>query len=183
MQANLQAQVARLTSQVEDLTAQLETARRQTREMNEVNQIYQDTMTTMMGMIRTYVYNKEMEIIAIHRRHNDELQALKDDNLEMRLEHSRWQEGLGRAMESSRQALRAVTDYESPYITERAELREENRMLRWELGFRRRYDDPAEHTDEEEGGPTDGDAVPQNDETSDAAEAPTTTEEPSTNNA
>lgn len=113
---------------------------------------FESTISTIMTMIRKYCHDKEVELINTTTVWKERLQEERDRNLEMRLEHSRWQDGLGRAMHWARMALRSASEEEEPFAVERAELRHENRFMRRLLGWEAdESEDEAEDAPEIEG--------------------------------
>lgn len=80
-----------------------------------------------------------------HHHYLDLLQKEKDANFAMRMEHSKWQEGLAKVLEYNREALRARGEENEPFEKERAELRVQNRCYRRLLGL-----SVAEDEDDEE---------------------------------
>lgn len=146
------AQLTQLRAQAADVTRERDTYRSLYKSERDISATLEATIDKMMTMIRKYCYDKEMELINSTKVWNERLQHERDVNLEMRLEHSRWQEGLGRAMHYAREALRSASEDEEPFAIERAELAHENRFMRRLLGWdAEESDDEGEDAPEVEG--------------------------------
>lgn len=139
------ARIAELERQNSVLTQERDHARLDAASWENVNEHYQNCLALVNDKVRDYTSQCNQAMFSWHHHYNDLLQKEKDANLAMRLEHSRWQEGLGRALEYSRLALRARTEELEPYEIERAELRTQNKCYRRLLGL-----SVAESDDEED---------------------------------
>lgn len=73
----------------------------------------------------------------------------RQQNLDLRLEQSRWQESLGRLNENLRLALIAQTEAELPYLRKITKLKGENRSLRRICGVASLEDSDEESEGEE----------------------------------
>jgi hypothetical protein len=110
-----------------------------------VNDHYQAVLSTVNTKVRDYTSQCQTAMFSWHHHYLDLLQKEKDANFAMRMEHSKWQEGLGKVLEYSRESLRARGMEIEPYEQERAELRVQNRCYRRLLGL-----SVAEDEDDEE---------------------------------
>jgi hypothetical protein len=83
----------------------------------------------------------------LHKHYQGLLEQERTTSMQLRLEHSEWQAGLGRAAEFARGALTAQGESERGLRSEIKGLKEENRVLRRLAGWEER---PDESSDEEE---------------------------------
>lgn len=140
------AQINQLQQKLTEATAEVALYKKLYKTERSSTTLLENTISKMMDMVRKYCHDKETELINTTKVWNARLQHERDVNLEMRLEHSRWQEGLGRAFNWAREALKSASEREEPFEVERAELRHENRFLRRLLGW-----DVEESEDEGDG--------------------------------
>jgi hypothetical protein len=88
-------------------------------------------------------------MLALHKHYQGLLEQERATSMQIRLEHSEWQAGLGRVAEYARLALKVQNEEGVPYKRELKELREENRVLRRLAGWEEKKD--GEESSEEEG--------------------------------
>ena len=99
---------------------------------------YENALTLLLDKLRPYAYTQTSSIIALHKHYQTLLENERATSMQLRLEHTEWQAGLGRVAEYARQALKVQTLGEEGLVSEVRGLKEENRVLRglcgWEVG-------------------------------------------------
>lgn len=107
---------------------------------------YQDVMASIMIKVRDFAHQHHQTAIATHAYWNGLIQSLRDQNLQLRLEHSSWQEHLGKAMEYARKALEAQTEQEKPLKAKIAGQQRQIKVMRRLLGWEELEESDMEDT-------------------------------------
>jgi cell division protein FtsB len=108
---------------------------------------YENALTLLLDKLRPYAYTQTTSMLALHKHYHALLEAERATSMQLRLEHSEWQAGLGRVAEYARQALKVQSQGEEGLVAEMRGLKEENRVLRRLAGWEEREGDSS---DEEE---------------------------------
>ena len=123
--------------------SQLHTSQRQTVQLAQENDAltkllldYENTLANLMDKLRNYAYEHTRAIVATHKHYNGLVEKEREANLQLRIEHGQWQQGLGRATELARKALRERTEETSGLETGLKEVKAENRILRRLVGWK-----------------------------------------------
>ncbi|KAF2838222.1 hypothetical protein M501DRAFT_1011833 [Patellaria atrata CBS 101060] len=150
--AHAAARYAEITTELTVVTNKLHNAERMAEEsklevdvMKEIKEEYDKTIQHLMNKLRPYAYSHTQATIALHKHYQALLDAERQANLDLRLEHQQWQTGLARVAEYARLALGAQSDASLSYVTRIRELKQENKVLRKLAGW-----EPAEDSDNEE---------------------------------
>ena len=99
---------------------------------------YENALTLLLDKLRPYAYTQTSSIIALHKHYQILLENERATSMQLRLEHTEWQAGLGRVAEYARQALKVQTLGEEGLVSEVRGLKEENRVLRRLAGWEER---------------------------------------------
>ena len=99
---------------------------------------YENALTLLLDKLRPYAYTQTSSIIALHKHYQTLLENERATSMQLRLEHTEWQAGLGRVAEYARQALKVQTLGEEGLVSEVRGLKEENRVLRRLAGWEER---------------------------------------------
>ncbi|KAF2231725.1 hypothetical protein EV356DRAFT_471239, partial [Viridothelium virens] len=96
--------------------------------------------THILPQLRRYAHSHTLAITSLHAHYQRLLEDERQQNLELRLEHQKWQEGLGRVNRWARLALRESGEEEGRRKERQrlGRLREENRVLRGLVGWEAR---------------------------------------------
>ena len=135
--AALQSQLATAVSQLSNMTAQKES-------MAQLLIDYETSLSLLLDKLRPFAASHAAAQTA-HKAHY--LQLVEDErrqNLELRLEHQQWQQGLGRVAELVREALKSQAEGDRPWRERVTALRVENRSLRRMVGL-----PPGDDSDDE----------------------------------
>lgn len=113
----------------------------------------EDLINKAMNMARNQANEVHTRTINWHKYYNGKMQELRDQNLQLRLEHQTWQESMGRMMVHLREALNAASEYECPLRAKIAGQRRQiivmRRLLGWENMRELDSDDEEENREEE----------------------------------
>lgn len=133
----LQSSLSNAQSRVSSLTSQNSA-------MASLLTDYENSITMLLDKLRPYAYNQTQAIISLHKHYQGLLDQERSVSVQLRLEHSEWQAGLGRVAEYARGALAAQDGSERAFRSEIAALKEENRVLRRLAGWEEKSDDSGE---------------------------------------
>lgn len=117
---------------------------------------YKETLAQVTQLIQSYHENVQKHAAALHKHYGDLLQQSRQETIEAQMTHQEWQAGLKRYSETVREAFRAREEEGRPYKARIAALKEENRMLRLEVGWDPPVDSDEDEWDEEEVMPEEG---------------------------
>jgi hypothetical protein len=118
--------------------------------LQSLNQDYESSLTLLMEKLRPFAQQNSQALLAQKAHYLRLIEDERQQNLELRLEQSRWQESLGRLNENLRCALIAQTAGESPFLKKIAALKAENASLRRMCGAPKLEDSDEEEEDEDE---------------------------------
>lgn len=104
-------------------------------------------LASIMIKVREFAHQHHMASIGWHKYYGKKIQDLRDENLQLRLEHSKWQESLGKVLEYNRLALRGQSEYECPLLSKIAGQRRQIIVMRRLLGWK---NEDLDSDDEEE---------------------------------
>lgn len=107
---------------------------------------YENGISLALDKLRPYAAQHASALNAQRSHYLQLIEVERRQNLELRLEHQRWQQGLGSVAENAREALKAQGESELPWMERIAGLEAENRGLRRLCGL--------EVEDSEDEGPT-----------------------------
>lgn len=141
------AELASLQGELARARAEAETTREEYKELAEVNADYEAVLGQVKDKVHEYAKGHADALNAVHRHYNGLLEQEREANLQLRLEHGKWQAGLGRAAEYARMALRERSEEVAPFEGRLRELKFENRILRRHVGWSL---EGLEDSDEEE---------------------------------
>lgn len=105
---------------------------------------YENALTLLLEKLRPYAYTQTTSILALHKHYQTLLDAERATSMQLRLEHSEWQAGLGRVAEYARHALKLQSQGDEGLIAEIRGLKEENRVLRRLAGWEEREGDSSD---------------------------------------
>ncbi|KAI9720530.1 MAG: hypothetical protein M1828_005614 [Chrysothrix sp. TS-e1954] len=97
---------------------------------------YENSLAGLMDKLRYYAYEHTVALVATHKHYNALIEQEREANVQLRVEHGQWQQGLGRATEFARRALRERTEETSGLEAGLKEVKSENRVLRRLVGWR-----------------------------------------------
>ena len=102
--------------------------------------------TAILPQLRRYAHAHTLALTSLHAHYQRLLEEERAANLALRLEHQKWQEGLGRVSRWARLALRENGEEEGRRKQRErlGRLREENRVLRNLVGWEERGDESEE---------------------------------------
>lgn len=129
------SQIADLQNRLHEMTRERDDYAVQHNESIQILTDYEQTMDSLMIKIREYANNHAKAIIGVHQHYEAQLAAEREANLQLRLEHGKWQAGLGKATELARKALRQRSEETSNLETGLREVKAENRILRKLVGW------------------------------------------------
>ncbi|KAF3038930.1 hypothetical protein E8E11_003222 [Didymella keratinophila] len=145
--ASLTAERTALQSRISTLESTLSSANLHNTSLTSLVTDYENALTLLLDKLRPYAYTQTTSILALHKHYQTLLEAERATSMQLRLEHSEWQAGLGRVAEYARQALKVQSQGEEGLVAEIRGLKEENRVLRRLAGWEEREGDSS---DEEE---------------------------------
>lgn len=105
-------------------------------------------MASMMIKVREFADAHTTTLIAWHKYYNAIIQGLRDESLQKSLEHSRWQDSLGRLNTYVREAHRSYSEESNPLYEKIAYLKRENRVMKTLLDWPE--SDPDSDTEREQ---------------------------------
>lgn len=91
---------------------------------------YENGISMCLDKLRPFAQQHTSALNAQKAHYLNLIEEERRQNLELRLEHQRWQQGLGKVAEHAREALKAQSEAELPWIERLAGLKAENRTLR-----------------------------------------------------
>jgi gas vesicle protein len=125
-------------------------------EQVQLQEQYKETLAQVTQLIQSYHENVQKHAAALHKHYGDLLQQSRQETIEAQMTHQEWQAGLKRYSETVREAFRAREEEGRPYKARIAALKEENRMLRLEIGWDPPVDSDEDEWDEEDMVPEEG---------------------------
>ncbi|KAJ4409279.1 hypothetical protein N0V91_002635 [Didymella pomorum] len=147
LSASLNAERTALQSRIASLESSLSSSTAHTHSLTSLITDYENALTLLLDKLRPYAYTQTSSILALHKHYQTLLESERATSMQLRLEHSEWQAGLGRVAEYARQALKVQSQGEEGLVAEIRGLKEENRVLRRLAGWEEREGDSS---DEEE---------------------------------
>ncbi|KAF2199469.1 hypothetical protein GQ43DRAFT_345223, partial [Delitschia confertaspora ATCC 74209] len=150
-EVNGELSAASRTSEIAHLTTRLHTAestitalQTSTTSLQTLVSDYESALTLVLDKLRPYAYTQTQAMLALHKHYQSALESERATSMQLRIEQAGWQAGFGRVAEYARQALKARSEEEMPYLRELKELKEENRVLRRLAGWEEREDSSDE---------------------------------------
>jgi len=102
-----------------------------------------------MDKVRPFAQQHSQALLSQKAHYLRLIEAERSQNLELRLEQTRWQESASRINENLKEAMKALTEAELPYIRKIAALKADNKSLRRICGVPL-MDDSDEDEEEDE---------------------------------
>ena len=154
----LRAELQELKNKLSKSNRKVEHLQWSYRDLESIMDEHEAFVTGVMNMVRFSMRKYHLGLLNWHKYYQGKCQELRDENLQLRLEHQSWQEGLGRAMHHAREALREQSEYECPLKAKIAGQRRQiicmRRLLGWvgpEWEFLDSDDEEEVKEEEEEG--------------------------------
>ncbi|OAG09580.1 uncharacterized protein CC84DRAFT_1193345 [Paraphaeosphaeria sporulosa] len=141
------AEVTQLQSSLHNAQSRISTLTSQNSTLATLLTDYENALTLLLDKLRPYAYTQTQAILSLHKHYQGLLEQERATSMQLRLEHSEWQAGLGRVAEYARGSLKAQGESERGLRSEIKGLKEENRVLRRLAGWEEKPDDSS---DEEE---------------------------------
>jgi hypothetical protein len=144
------AEIARLQNELSTANNTVDELSTHVSKLQSLNQDYESSLTLLMEKLRPFAQQHNQALLAQKAHYLRLIEDERQQNLELRLEQSRWQESLGRLNENLRCALIAQTAGESPFLKKISALKAENASLRRMCGAPKLEDSDEEEEDEDE---------------------------------
>lgn len=138
------AELAHLQSTLSTTQSRLAALSAQNTAMATLLTDYENSITMLLDKLRPYAYNQTQAILSLHKHYQGLLEQERATSMQLRLEHSEWQAGLGRVAEYARGAMKVQGESERALRSEIKGLKEENRVLRQLAGWEERGDSSEE---------------------------------------
>ncbi|KAH8722642.1 hypothetical protein GQ44DRAFT_729283 [Phaeosphaeriaceae sp. PMI808] len=135
------AEIAHLQSQLTSTQSHLATLKSSNSALQSLLTDYENALTLLLDKLRPYAFNQTSSILALHKHYQRLLEEERGVSMQLRLEHSEWQSGLGRVAEYARTALKNQGESEEELRREVRGLKEENRVLRGLCGWDEREEE------------------------------------------
>lgn len=110
--------------------------------------LYEENISEVTERIRTYCFEQQNHILALHQHYTTLLSQSRNETIEAQLTHQAWQAGLKRLNEGLREAFKAREEEKRPWLGKIRALQEENRILRKIAGWE--VKDETDSSDDEE---------------------------------
>jgi len=154
----IRAELQDLRNKLSKSSRKVESLQWSYRDLETITDEYEAFVMGCMNMTRFSMYKHHQTLLNWHKYYQGKCQELRDENLQLRLEHQAWQEGLGRVAHFARGALREQNEEECPLRAKIAGQRRQiicmRRLLGW-VGEEWEFldsDDEEEVKEEEEEG-------------------------------
>jgi hypothetical protein len=122
----------------------------------QLQEQYKDTLAQVTQLIQSYHSHIQSHVSALHKHYATLLQESRQETIEAQMTHQEWQAGLKRYSETVREAFKSREEEGRPYRARIAALKEENRILRLQVGWDPMVDSEEDEWDSEEAGLEDG---------------------------
>jgi len=139
------AEIASLQNRLSTAESQISSWKSQNSALQALLADYENGISLCLDKLRPFAQQHASALNAHRAHYLNLIEEERRQNLELRLEHQKWQQGLGMVAESAREALKAQSEAELPWIERLAGLKAENRVLRRLCGL-----PVGEESDEEE---------------------------------
>jgi hypothetical protein len=102
-----------------------------------------------MDKVRPFAQQHSQALLSQKAHYLRLIEEERNQNLELRLEQTRWQESASRINENLKEAMKALTEAELPYIRKIAALKADNKSLRRICGVPLMDDSDSDDEEEE----------------------------------
>ena len=144
--ASRNAELASLHSQLSSAHREIVSLDSENASLRHLVNDYERGMQLVLEKLRPFAFQQAQTLTATRAHYNALLEAERQTNLELRLEHQAWQAGLARVANYTRMAFLEHSQSLLPYIRKIAGLKSENKALRRIVG----WEDPPDSSDDEE---------------------------------
>jgi hypothetical protein len=143
------AEIARLQNDLSSSNNKIEDLSSFVGKLQGLNQDYESALSHLMDKVRPFAQQHSQALLSQKAHYLRLIEEERNQNLELRLEQTRWQESASRINENLKEAMKALTEAELPYIRKIAALKADNKSLRRICGVPL-MDDSDEDDEEDE---------------------------------
>ena len=125
-------------------------------EQVQIQEEYKSALAHVTESIHPYFEALQKHLEALHQHYTDLLQQSRHETIQAQVRHQEWQASLKKVSEGVREAYKAREEEGRPYRARIAALKEENRILRAQVGWDPPADSDEDEWDDEEVGASEG---------------------------
>ncbi|RDI83445.1 hypothetical protein Vi05172_g6586 [Venturia inaequalis] len=124
------AEIVRLQNELSSSNNKIDDLNSYVGKLQGLNQDYEAALSHLMDKVRPFAQQHSQALLSQKAHYLRLIEEERNQNLELRLEQTRFQESASRINDNLKEAMKALTEAELPYIRKIAALKADNKALR-----------------------------------------------------